>query len=483
MDEFRKNLLDGIQQIETTKTHMTAMSNAFDGARIASQAGAVMAQIQALGGVTNLTAQEQARANRILDEALLKYHAMGKEAPAGMQELASATRQAADQAEHASLKMGGLKGELMKFDGILASMGINLSGPIRAIGELGDMAGKTVGQIGMIGTAGAALGAAYGGWQVGRMISDFFGLDKAIGNATAKLMGWGDVAGEEAAAGADALNGQLSYQANLLRQAEQAGEDNNVVLSQAALEWNFAAGAVEEAAYEYTVYGDVVNGIIQSTGEAIAADEAWRSGLVFTTDVIGEQADSLDMLAEKKKADADASKAAAKAQAEANRVFSQAFTSNVAALSDAQIKGMGGEDAARRQLASLEAKSASGRRGIYEGVETESQYRAAQEQQYLLQQLRAYFAGNSFANGVTNFGGGMAMVGERGPELVRLPGGSDVIPNHQLGGGGSVVNIAPGAIVIKGSVLSSQDDLARVVGDAIMQRLRNSGVRFAGAGA
>ena len=34
-----------------------------------------------------------------------------------------------------------------------------------------------------------------------------------------------------------------------------------------------------------------------------------------------------------------------------------------------------------------------------------------------------------FADGVGNFAGGLAMVGERGPELVNLPRGSDVIPN------------------------------------------------------
>jgi TP901 family phage tail tape measure protein len=34
-----------------------------------------------------------------------------------------------------------------------------------------------------------------------------------------------------------------------------------------------------------------------------------------------------------------------------------------------------------------------------------------------------------FAGGVDNFAGGMALVGENGPELVRLPGGSDVIPH------------------------------------------------------
>lgn len=37
-----------------------------------------------------------------------------------------------------------------------------------------------------------------------------------------------------------------------------------------------------------------------------------------------------------------------------------------------------------------------------------------------------------FAMGIQNFGGGMALVGERGPELVNLPTGSDVIPNHKM---------------------------------------------------
>jgi hypothetical protein len=42
-----------------------------------------------------------------------------------------------------------------------------------------------------------------------------------------------------------------------------------------------------------------------------------------------------------------------------------------------------------------------------------------------------------FASGVENFAGGLALVGERGPELVNLPGGSDVIP---MGRGGGMVN-------------------------------------------
>jgi hypothetical protein len=59
----------------------------------------------------------------------------------------------------------------------------------------------------------------------------------------------------------------------------------------------------------------------------------------------------------------------------------------------------------------------------------------------------------AFANGVTNFGGGMALVGERGPEVVRLPRGSDVIPNNQLTGitGGSSIYIP--SVTLRGSDL------------------------------
>lgn len=50
-----------------------------------------------------------------------------------------------------------------------------------------------------------------------------------------------------------------------------------------------------------------------------------------------------------------------------------------------------------------------------------------------------------FATGTSYAPGGLAMVGERGPELVNLPRGSQVIANHNLGkmGGGSNVTFAP----------------------------------------
>jgi hypothetical protein len=48
----------------------------------------------------------------------------------------------------------------------------------------------------------------------------------------------------------------------------------------------------------------------------------------------------------------------------------------------------------------------------------------------------------AFAGGTNYAPGGLAVVGESGPEVVNLPRGSQVIPNHKLGtGGGTTVNV------------------------------------------
>lgn len=52
-----------------------------------------------------------------------------------------------------------------------------------------------------------------------------------------------------------------------------------------------------------------------------------------------------------------------------------------------------------------------------------------------------------FADGVTGFPGGLALVGERGPELVNLPRGADVIPNNQLGSFGGQQVFIPSTVI------------------------------------
>jgi phage-related protein len=77
------------------------------------------------------------------------------------------------------------------------------------------------------------------------------------------------------------------------------------------------------------------------------------------------------------------------------------------------------------------------------------------------------------AKGAQNFVGGLAMVGERGPELVNLPRGADVIPTHRLafagmGGGGDVhIHVA--------GFVGDERTLARVVREEFARFQRRNG--------
>lgn len=74
-----------------------------------------------------------------------------------------------------------------------------------------------------------------------------------------------------------------------------------------------------------------------------------------------------------------------------------------------------------------------------------------------------------FAAGVTNFGGGMAIVGERGPEIVNLPRGSDVIPNHRLGG----ITGDNGAVQVYGRIVAEGSTLVTIIDRAVRKNSRN----------
>lgn len=78
-----------------------------------------------------------------------------------------------------------------------------------------------------------------------------------------------------------------------------------------------------------------------------------------------------------------------------------------------------------------------------------------------------------FANGVENFGGGAAVVGERGREIVNLPRGSNVIPNARTerilaGGKGTTLIISGNTFAGAGGL----DDLVDIVEETILGRVQ-----------
>lgn len=92
LSELQAQLKTGAFAIEQTTAKMVNFANSYSGARTVQNAADVQKAIELVGGATMLTAKEQASANRILEEGLAKYRALGREAPAGMQQLADETK-------------------------------------------------------------------------------------------------------------------------------------------------------------------------------------------------------------------------------------------------------------------------------------------------------------------------------------------------------------------------------------------------------
>lgn len=198
LTEFRANLAEAQAQLETTKQAMQRMANGFDGSKIIADGNAIVKVVTDIGGASKLTETEQARVNAVVTEAVAKYEALGRVAPKGLRDLADAT-------EHARQPTDELHTSFQKFDSILASLGITIGSEVKGLGELTTAAGKSASDLGTLATAGLAAAAAVGGWKIGRMVSEFFDLDKAIGDVAARLLGFGDVAAQEAGAKADIL--------------------------------------------------------------------------------------------------------------------------------------------------------------------------------------------------------------------------------------------------------------------------------------
>lgn len=105
----------------------------------------------------------------------------------------------------ASQAIGGVAGALAQTDSALSAFGIHIGPQVRALQELSTASGQTIQSLGGIATAGLATAAFMATFTFTRWIVGFTDIDKTIANATARLMGWGDVAAQEAGAGADVL--------------------------------------------------------------------------------------------------------------------------------------------------------------------------------------------------------------------------------------------------------------------------------------
>jgi hypothetical protein len=321
IDQAEIALVDFGKGASTVEKQLNRMVDNFSGRKLIQEASLLTIAVEKAGGVAKLTAREFEMVGAKANEAAEKMHKLGYEVPAGLQNLADATKKAETATGGFATATGTLTDKTKAFDNVLQQTGVSIGPFTKAFDEIAATAGKSVGEIGKLSTAGLAMGAAYAGWQLGRMIADFFKLDEKIANATASLLGYGNVAAETAGAQEDTINAAIAKGYTGVRDYAEAikyltewhkkrlatvkeANEADLKTKEAMVELNSVGastqktleglnGAVVEAVKYYlaagvaqgslaTAYGLTaaqVKAIADSMKDADAADKAWLEGM------------------------------------------------------------------------------------------------------------------------------------------------------------------------------------------------------------
>jgi hypothetical protein len=92
-DELKRNLAEGLDQVEALRAGADRMVKSLGGEKLLQSANNLTAAVDKIGGAAKLTEAEQARVNATLTKAIDKYEALGKTAPPAMLALQKATEQ------------------------------------------------------------------------------------------------------------------------------------------------------------------------------------------------------------------------------------------------------------------------------------------------------------------------------------------------------------------------------------------------------
>lgn len=131
LDGLRQGMVQTQSQVDATAKSVEKLAAGFSGEKIIGQANDVTAAITKIGGASKLTADEQAYVNKILTEGITKYQTLGKEAPAAMKELATATTQTKESTGFLAGVIGGFISQLsvqtlMQFGAAIVQLGDQL---------------------------------------------------------------------------------------------------------------------------------------------------------------------------------------------------------------------------------------------------------------------------------------------------------------------------------------------------------------------
>lgn len=149
-----------------------------------------------------------------------------------------------------------------QFNDILGAVGIHLGPLPKALGELGSAAGASATSLGLMTTAGLALGVAIGAWKLTTWIQGITGADKATSDWIASTMGWTTAAGGAGSA-ADTLARATAIAGREITNFNEALKINTdeIKKNQGAL---FQSVAPERAAAQVKAYHDEIARLAKS---------------------------------------------------------------------------------------------------------------------------------------------------------------------------------------------------------------------------
>jgi hypothetical protein len=108
---------DGISRVDKD---LAKFGNQFSGTKVIADAQLAAKAVESIGGVSKLTANEQARLNSVVSEALAKYKALGLDAPKHLSDIEKATRKVDEATGGISAKMIAVGSAIGTFVGQLA---------------------------------------------------------------------------------------------------------------------------------------------------------------------------------------------------------------------------------------------------------------------------------------------------------------------------------------------------------------------------
>ena len=220
------------------------------------------------------------------------------------------------------------------------------------LNDVAEGAGLTFTNLGLITSAGLAIGVGYEAWKITRAVMEFFELDDAVSHAWASLLGFANAGAEAAAAKADVL----------ARASATAGRDITdmaeamTINAKAVGDWNAAllrARAPDESRLQIEHWNQELDKIVRAgVLKAFTADvESHNFSLKFLSENYGISTAAIGFFIKERKADAEGSAQWAKDRiADSEAVAKAERVRHAAALAEAKAFREFEDDAAKREF-------------------------------------------------------------------------------------------------------------------------------------